>query len=512
MKALTPEEMRRMDAKTIQMGTPSLELMERAAGQVAAVAREMCPQGAVAVLCGKGNNGGDGIAAARLLADAGHDVAVGVLAPSAMALKGDAAINMQRLLAQGKAQIAFIQTVAQLDAFMQAQRGADLLIDALLGTGMSRAPEGLVREAIVAINGHSAPVLSVDIASGVDGASGMLPGETVHARVTVSLHMPKVGQILYPGRWYQGQLRIGDIGIDPGLANDCGVDVLTQDEVRALLPARPAHGYKNTFGHVLVLAGSRGMAGAGELCGRATLRAGAGMTTFGAPASLLDIYMQKFTEIMVCALPDDGKGCLSSQVLPYLPALLEGKAAVAVGPGWGKGADLPKVLQAVLAQVQAPLVLDADGINALAKLPDYRRSLPKDVVLTPHPGELARIYSAPSKEIAQDPMYHARMAASRLGAVVALKGACTVIAAPDGALTLNPTGNAGMGTAGSGDVLTGIIAGLLAQGAAPYDAARLGVYIHGAAGDAYARACGMTGLIASDLIETLPQVWHALGR
>ena len=254
------------------------------------------------------------------------------------------------------------------------------------------------------------------------------------------------------------------------------------------------------------------MAGAGELAARACMRAGAGKTTIACAQGLVNVYMTKLTEVMVQPLPDDGQGMLGRAAVSMLSTLLSDKDAVAIGPGWGRGMDLSAVIQAILAQTHAPAVIDADGIIALSKLPDYRRKLPAGTILTPHPGEMARLTSIDLAEIIRNPIKHCRDLARRTGSVVLLKGGCTIVAAPDGRTTLNATGNSGMATAGSGDVLTGIIGALLAQGLSGYDAARVGAFVHGRAGDLAAQKRGRMGLIAGDLVEFLPEVWLELGR
>ncbi|MGI6004338.1 MAG: NAD(P)H-hydrate dehydratase [Christensenellales bacterium] len=511
MRAVTPAQIRQMDMRAIESGIPSVQLMENAARAVARVATELKPEGRIAVLCGRGNNGGDGLGAARYLSAAGHEVRVAVIAEDIHMLSEDSQ-QMCRKLFEMEVPVIFVDQQVRLQEFISRAISADLVIDALLGTGLSEAPRGMVKEAIIWINSQPADVLSVDIASGVDGETGNIPGEAVLADTTVCLQHLKTGQLLYPGRAWQGQVRVADIGIGAQFIPGDAAEVLYAQDVQRILPHRPANGHKGTFGHVVLFCGSRGMVGAGELAAKATLRAGAGMATLACGQSIADICMQKLTEVMVHPLPDDNIGCLNRNAVPYLETLLSDKSAVAVGPGWGKGLELQAVLQALLSQVKVPMVIDADGLNALSKLPDYRRRLPPNVVMTPHPGEMARINGVPVDEIVKNPVFYAKDLARRNGAVILLKGACTVIAAPDGRVAFNATGNVGMGTAGSGDVLTGIIAALLAQGVAPYDAACVGAFIHGRSGDIAVTKTGITGMIASDLIAHLTDVWLELKR
>ena len=511
MKVLSPDQMRAIDAQSVELGATVLQLMENSAIQLSRVICDTVTEGEIALFCGRGNNGGDALAAARLLHEAGRDVRVVVLAPGDSMLSEASRENARRLMTL-HVPMHFIDGE---DAFSEAKilcSDAALLVDALLGTGLSRAPEGLFLEAIRYLNAHSAQVLSVDVPSGINAETGEVPGEAVHADVTVCLHLPKIGQLLYPGRSYCGVIRIADIGIDASLTPSDAAEVLWHEDVQALLPERDDNAHKGNFGHTLIFGGSRGMAGAGELAAKACMRAGAGKTTLACPQGLLNTYMTKLTEVMIHPMPDDGQGMLGRHAVSTLSTLLSDKTAIAIGPGWGRGMDLSAIIQAILAQTHAPTVIDADGIIALSKLPDYRRKLPRDTILTPHPGEMSRLTSIDISEILKNPLRHARDLSRRTGSIVLLKGGCTVIAAPDGRMTLNATGNSGMATAGSGDVLTGIIAALLCQGLNAYDAARVGAFVHGRAGDLAAQKCGRMGLIASDLIQFLPDVWLELGR
>jgi len=510
MKILYPAQMRAIDERSVELGASVLQLMENSAIQLARVISDVAPAGQIALFCGRGNNGGDALAAARLLHEAGRDVRAIVLAPGDSILSDAAKHNARRLL-EMRTPVDYIDSEETLEDALVLCRDASLIVDALFGTGLTRAPEGLFYSAINAINNHGAPVLCVDVPSGINAETGEVPGVAVRGDMTLCLHLPKVGQLLYPGRSYCGTIQVADIGIDLALTPEEAPEMLWHADVKAMLPIRDANAHKGDFGHAVIFGGSRGMAGAGELSARACMRSGAGKTTLSCPQSLLNIYMSKLTEVMIQPMPDDGQGMLGRQAVSALSGLLSDKDAIAIGPGWGRGMDLSSVVQAVLAQAQAPVVIDADGIVALSRLPDYRRKLPKDTILTPHPGEMSRLTSIDTAEIVKNPIRHCRDLARRTGSVVLLKGGCTVIASPDGQVTLNTTGNCGMATAGSGDVLTGIITALVAQGVGAYDAARIGAFVHGRAGDLAAEKYSRMGMIAGDIIQMLPQVWMELG-
>lgn len=511
MKLLTSEQARQIDAKSVELGVPVLRLMENAAIQLAKLCQSTAPEGTIALFCGRGNNGGDALAASRLLKKAGRNVIVCVLAPGDAVLS-DAAQWNARKLQERRIEVHYLASEEDFDAITPQTDGASLIVDALLGTGLSRAPEGLFEKAIRYINSHPAVTISVDVPSGINADDGSIPGKAVRADLTLSMHAPKIGQILYPARQYNGTLRIADIGISNDLNPDQACEMLTPDDVTRLIPVRDPNAHKGSCGHVLLLAGSRGMAGAGELAAKASMRAGAGKTTLACPQSLLNTYMYKLTEVLLQALPDDGQGVLGRQAVSSIAKLIEGKDVLAIGPGWGRSMELSSILQALFAQIHQPTVIDADGLTALSRMPDYRRKLPPRTVLTPHPGEMSRLTGIGVQEILKDPIKHCRDLARRSECVVLLKGGCTVIADMYGNTTLNMTGNSGMATAGSGDVLTGIIAALMAQGLSPYNAARVGAYAHGRAGDFAAHAKGKMGLIAGDLIDMLPRVWLELDR
>lgn len=487
----TPGEMRSMDQRTIrERGVPGLTLMERAAEAVARQAASMLPPGGrMLVLCGGGDNGGDGLAAARLLHRRGYAVSVALLTDPT-ALRGDAAVNFHRLP---------VPVRRGFDPTAWSDPRPDLVVDALLGTGLDRDVTGEIAAAIGWINGSGLPVLSVDIPSGIDGTTGAVRGRAVRASATVTFGCPKRGCLLYPGREYAGTLTTDDIGISPDILDQASCRAWEAANVAARLPARPSNTHKGHYGHVAVVAGSEGMMGAGALASLAALRAGAGLSTWLYPR---DAAANPAWEVMT--RPIAGRdGAFSEQSADAALRALEGKTVLAMGPGLGRAEGTAALVRRLAIETAMPLVLDADGIIAMAGHDEALRSRGR-LCLTPHPGELSRFTGAPVAQIVDDMIGHAQRAAERTGAVVLLKGASSVIAAPDGRLVINTTGNAGLATGGSGDVLTGIIAGLAAQGAELFEAAVMGAWLHGKAGDIAAAKRGMRALIASDLIDSLP--------
>ena len=558
---LTPlpdaERMRAIDRFAIEeRGVPSLDLMERAGAGVTRAVERIAPDGPVLVVCGTGNNGGDGLVVARLLRDAGRAVTV-VCAGDLAKLSGDARANLERL--PGPAPVALgglgggsgatpggsSTTAVPADApdgGVGALGGASVVVDALLGTGFTGKPRGGVGEAIAALERCAAPVVSVDVPSGVDASTGVVAGGAVRARATVTFHAAKPGLWIHPGKAHAGAVEVLDIGIPrraavqnasvgrpeppPELAS---VDPragsldrptpsvaqvgLISDAVLGLLPRRGAESTKFTSGHVLVAGGSRGLTGAPRLSALAAMRAGAGYVTACVPASLQAILAGGNTpELMTRGLPDVGGALEPAGVEVVLEAARRG-GALALGPGLGRSEHAIAFARALARRAEVPLVLDADGLNAHAgsigahgpsHLDDLSlRAAP--TVLTPHPGELARLLDTDSAAIARERLSHARTAAARARAVVVLKGDDTLVAHPDGRVAVSPGDSPALATAGSGDVLTGVIAALLAQGLDPFAAASAGVLLHVRAGRLAARRQGAAeGVIAGDVIAALP--------
>jgi NAD(P)H-hydrate epimerase len=499
-----------------QRGVPSIDLMERAGAGVAH-AVERLDGGPAAVLCGKGNNGGDGLVAARLLREAGRPVTVICIAPPEE-LSGDAHVNLERLPGDPP---------VRLDGSSWGQRdlsgapppgagaleNAQVLVDALLGTGFKGEARGEVAVAIAAIEGHPAPVVSVDVPSGVDASTGVVSGPAVHAALTVTFHAPKPGLWINPGKEHAGVVETIDIGIPRGapLAPSIG---LIEPTVLELLPRRRPGSTKFSSGHVLVVGGSRGLTGAPRMAAHASMRAGAGYVTACVPGSLQALIAASATpELMTRGLPDSDGSFDTDGVGDVLDAAGRGALALALGPGLGRRERAGAFARAVAGGAEVPMVLDADGLNAhVGHLGDLAvRSTA--TVLTPHAGELGRLLSLESAAIDSERLRHARAAAVQAQSVVVLKGDDTLIAEPSGRVAVSPGGAPALATAGTGDVLTGVIAAALAQGLDAFAAAVAGVWLHVEAGrEAARRLGGAEGVIATDVIAALPYARNVHAR
>ena len=506
MKLVTASEMRELDRRAIQdLGIPSLVLMENAGRTTYQILRQEFPglQGEVAVVAGRGNNGGDGFVVARYLANAGIPVAVFLLGPEEQ-VSGDARVNLE-ILAHLGVEVVEVLTEADLNPFIHRLAKAGLIVDALLGTGLNSPVTGLMAALIERLNHLRAPVLAVDIPTGLSADTGEVLGVALKARVTVTYGWPKLGQVLPPGRDYAGRLWQVDIGIPPILAREAKVSLAEAREMRAVLPPRPCGSHKGNFGHLLVLAGSIGKTGAAALAAGAALRAGAGLVTLGVPASLNDILEVKLTEAMTLPLPEAAAArALGKAAWAPIAEFVNEKFTVALGPGIGTHPETRELVGRLVHDLACPMVIDADGINNLAADTSVLKDAAGPRILTPHPGEMARLVGLTTPEVQARRLDLARETATKFGVTLVLKGAQTVVAAPDGRASLNATGNPALASGGTGDVLTGLIGGFLAQGLAPWDAARLGVYLHGLAADFFVSRRGPRGMIAGDLLAIFP--------
>jgi len=516
MKLATPQQMNMIDSWSInEYGIPGVVLMENAAKAVADEAKSMlqgCGGNKAAVIAGCGNNGGDAFAAARLLEDAGVRASV-FLVGDKERIKGDALVNYNKLAEQW-IQVTEIRDDAGLALLCRELSGTDLIIDGIFGTGLARNVDGIARKVIEAVNASGKPVLSIDIPSGIDGATGEIKGVCVKADVTVTFCLPKLGLIQNPGCEYAGRLIIADIGIPPQAIDkqDITIELIDEALVFKMLPKRPANSNKSDFGRVLIVTGSIGMTGSGCLASMASLRSGAGLVYAAVPASLAVIYGATLTEPIILPLEDNGKGTLSAAGIPKILEYMERMSVAAVGPGLTVNEDIKEIVREIIKQSTIPLVLDADALNAISKDMAILRKLKTKAVLTPHPGEMSRLTGLGTDEIQKDRISAAKSFSQEYGTVVVLKGSKTVVALPDGRVFVNPTGNSGMASAGSGDVLTGIIAGLCAQGMDVWEAAVAGVYLHGLAGDLAASEMGMYSMVASDIIKYLPKAFKSGGH
>lgn len=502
-KVATTQEMQDIDRITInKYGIEGIVLMERAGLAVVSRINELYPGNRAIVFCGRGNNGGDGFVIARLLHNQGREVAV-VVTSNPGSLKGDARVNYGAARKFGVKVRSVNYFLSHASTLLTPD---SVVIDALLGTGLRNEVRPPLLRVIERINKLSRPVISVDIPSGISSDTGQIMGSAVRAGHTVTFGLPKRGHILYPGAEYTGELTIADIGFPRGLLESDKVKahLVEAGDALSMMPRRPRDSHKGTFGHVLFIAGSRGKTGAALMAARACLKTGAGLVTIGIPDSLVSAFQSRVTEEMILPLPDRGDGTLTSSAAdPILTFIRRSGRVLAVGPGLSVTEDIRKLAARIVRESDAPVVLDADGLNALAGRTGLLRKSKAPIILTPHPGEMGRLLQG---AMGQDPMQVAVSFARHTGAVLVLKGAPAITAVPDGRAFMNPTGNPGMATAGTGDVLTGMIAALLAQKAAPRDAAVLGVYLHGLAGDMAARKEGERSLIASDLIRAIPPV------
>ncbi len=518
MYLVTGQQMREIDRLTIERyGTPGRVLMERAGAGATAHLLAAFPQllsdkknATVLVLAGKGNNGGDGFVMARLLKKHGLACEV-VLAAKRAAVRGDARHNMLAF-ARGRGRITEVTQLEQLTLVQDKLSSCCVVVDALLGTGLNAPVRGMAAELIKLVNASGRPVVAVDIPSGLDADNGQPLEAAVRAQLTVTFGYPKLGLSLYPGLKYVGRLVVVDIGVAPEAlaAVEPTLGLLSPETVGLFVQPRQPESHKGRFGHLVVLAGARGKSGAALLAASASLRIGTGLVTLAGPESLIPVFSSVLLEAMTLGLPERADGSLRMASRAPYTAALQDRTAIAFGPGIGVSADTLKLTRWLLKNTEMPLLIDADGLNCVAAQPDMLGEASQPVVLTPHPGEMARLTGTSTAEVQVDRLDVARSFASHSGCYVVLKGARTVIAAPDGWAWINPTGNPGMASGGMGDVLAGIIGGLLAQGYRPAEACQLGVFVHGSAGDLAAQELGPVGILARDVIDRLPRSLQSL--
>jgi hydroxyethylthiazole kinase-like uncharacterized protein yjeF len=513
MKVISAQTMQELDQQAIQvMGIPGLELMEHAGHAcMEALFQEFGYTGGkrAFIFSGRGNNGGDGYVIARLLLQSGWQVRVCILAERDR-IGGDAAINLELLPSDV---ISYCGEEGQLAGLHGEEiRQADVVVDAMLGTGLNSEVSGIYRDAVALINASGRPVLAVDIPSGIHGTSGREMGCAVRATVTVTFASAKLGHVLFPGTEYCGRLVVADIGIPSELLESAaGCEFLTTGSIRPLLHSRDRKAHKGDFGHILIVAGSTGKTGAAALVANSAVRSGSGLVTLAVPERLNPILEVKTTEAMTVALPDSGSGHLSLAALAVIEDLIPGKDALAIGPGLERTPETASLVRALVETASLPMVIDADGLNALAEdINVLRRTRSAGIVLTPHPGEMARLLGVSVPEVEADRISMARKFAGNYGVYLILKGARTIIAAPNDAVAINGSGNPGMASGGMGDVLTGIICSLLGQGYPCWDACCLGVFIHGHAADMVAQDKGEIGMSATDVQEKLPYAINSL--
>ena len=529
MKVLTAAQMREADRLTSERyGIPSLQLMENAGAAIAEFLREKfagLARRKIVVLCGKGNNGGDGLVVARMLKESGCAPEV-ILFADPGSVQGDAAINLKRWQ-QGLGEMRVVTSSAEWDSARTAFDEADLIVDAMLGTGLRGPVEGLLGSVISDLNsarsksnskGKKPTVVAVDMPSGMASDAQDFGGPVVAADFTVTLTAPKLGQMISPRASCCGVLVVRNIGTPPDLLESdphLKMHWLEPGEFRALPLVRDPSGNKGTYGHALIVAGSVGKSGAAVLSARGALRSGAGLVTVATPLDVLATVSAGAPEMMTAPLVATDAGTASLRNLDYgrFAEIAKGKSVLAIGPGLSVQSETQQFIRHVVSESEMPVILDADGLNAYAGMADHLndRKAPA-LAITPHPGEMARLLGVTVKEVQARRLEVALEAAGRWRAYVILKGFHTILATPSGQAYINTTGNPGMATGGTGDVLTGILAGLTAQFGIE-DWARvlgLGVYLHGLAGDIAASRFGQAPMIATDLIDAIPEAYSQI--
>lgn len=514
MFLVTANEMQHMDRNTIEsFGIPGRVLMENAGRGATVFFLETVYRhlsGPVGVMAGRGNNGGDGFVMARYLHQKGIPVTVFLLSPKGR-LTGDAAANLHLLDTMGVPVVEIADAVA-FEAQQTALRHQHIWIDAILGTGLRSDVRGFYRTAIDFINSRQRPVFAVDIPSGLNADTGQVCGTSIRATATATFGFAKIGHFAYPGRTLTGRLKVIEIGIPPHVATQvgCRQHLIAPDTLKPDYPRRSATAHKGHTGHLLVLAGSPGKTGAAAMAATSAMRVGAGLVTLGIPRSLNPVLEALVTEAMTVALAESAQGALDESAIETILPLIADKRCLAVGPGIGTAATTGRLLSRLIQASPVPMVIDADGLNLIAADPTLLSKRQSPVVLTPHPGEMARLSGHSTAKIQNDRIGHARAFAERYGIIVILKGAGTVVAQPDGTVFVNPTGNPGMAAGGMGDVLTGIIAGLVTQGMQIGEASCWGVYLHGLAADHVARDNAPVGYLATEVMQALPEAMQAM--
>jgi hydroxyethylthiazole kinase-like uncharacterized protein yjeF len=505
MKIVTAQQMKNIDRRAIRdFGIPGPVLMENAA---AAVMTEMekffdgLAGTRVGILCGKGNNGGDGLALARRLRIRGVPVRVALLAPF-NSVAGEAKVNLAILR---KMDVEIKQNAA-IPAIADVVSWSDIVVDAVLGVGLSTPLKGTYAFAVELMNASGKPLVAVDVPTGINADTGEVMGSAVRAGLTVTMALLKRGLVLHPGAQHAGTVRVADIGIPSEVVEkeNIAVSLLTRGSAWGLIDPRRPDANKGSFGHVLVVAGSLGKAGAAVMTARGALRTGAGLVSVATPNSLVPIIQQHVFESMCIPAAESIDGTIGIGAEVELLRAAEKMSACAIGPGLSTHFETIQVVRNFIERLTVPAVIDADGLNALAGSLDMLKKAKAPVILTPHPGEMGRLIGISARDVQKDRIGIAGDFAMKYKVTLVLKGAGTVVAAPDGRVFINSTGNPGMATGGAGDVLTGMIGSLLAQGYTTTQAACLGVYLHGLAGDLAAKEKGEMAMLAGDLIEKIP--------
>jgi ADP-dependent NAD(P)H-hydrate dehydratase / NAD(P)H-hydrate epimerase len=507
MKIVSVEEMRAIDRATSErFGVPSLTLMENAGAAVADYVLAHHPEARrIAVFCGKGNNGGDGFVAARRLHQCGKEVRV-ILLANPSDLRGDAAAMFGKLPGRAIA----VQSSEELKSDrVRLALQADLYLDAVLGTGFKPPVSALYADAITIISASQVPVIAVDIPSGADAdAMGPQAGTIVRADAVATFTAPRPAHVF--GWLTTGPTVVADIGSpEEAIVSALHLNIITARDIGRLIGLRPAESNKGSYGHVLVVGGSLGKAGSAAMAGMAVLRAGAGLSTVATPKSVLGTVAGFHPELMTEPLPETDAGTISTSAVNRVAELAKGKSVLAIGPGTSRHPQTAEMVRSLVARVQLPMVVDADGLNAFEGRSDELSGKGRTVVITPHPGEMARLAGCTIADVQKDRLGVARKFAREHELIVVLKGHRTLVVQPGGEAWVNMTGNAGMATGGTGDILTGMVAGMIAQHSKQaFVAVLAAVHLHGLAGDVMRERVGEHSLVATDLLEGLPEAFH----
>jgi ADP-dependent NAD(P)H-hydrate dehydratase / NAD(P)H-hydrate epimerase len=517
MYLATADIMQRLDQKTIKgTGIPGVVLMENAGRGIFQHLCSFSPdlkERTVAVIAGKGNNGGDGFVIARYLTNEKIKCRVFLLT-SKEKVMGDALVNLNIIESMGIPLPEITSSSEWKSAFQEMRGGYNLIIDAIFGTGLNTEIRGLLREVIEDVNTITCPKVAVDIPSGLNASNGKIMGACIKADLTITMGLPKIGQVIFPGADYTGTLKLVDISLPQSLvdAERIPYHLILFEDISGLIIERGANTHKGNFGHLLVLAGSPGKTGAAALTCDAAMRVGTGLVTLGIARSLNPVMEVKLTEAMTEPLPEEEPGFLGIKSWEVIKDIVAGKTAVAIGPGISTRKGTSELVSRILEVTSIPAVVDADGITCLYGNLSVLKKVKAPVILTPHPGEMARLLQCSPKEIQDDRIGISRQFAQQYGVYVVLKGARTVIAEPDGTVSINPTGNPGMASGGAGDALTGMIGGLIAQGYPVNRALHIAVFAHGLIADIIALERGKVGITAGDIIHTIPRCLNLIAQ
>ncbi len=520
MYLVTAKQMQNIDRETIKsFGVQGQVLMENAGKGAVDMFIKVFPDirsKRVSILAGRGNNGGDAFVMARYLME--KDIAIQIFLLSTKdKVAGDAKSNLilfEKLAAENlKDGVIEIPDTESFERLKDKVINCDIFIDGIFGTGLNSDVRGVFKDVIETVNSLSKPVFSIDIASGLNSDTGKVMGVAIKSYATATFAFAKIGHIIHPGKELTGELEIIDIGIPRFIANkeNPSVNLIEEKSVQAIFnfKARKPNSHKGSYGHLLLVAGSTGKTGAAALAANAAMASGAGLVTLAVPESINSTIEPQVTETMTFPLPENQRGHISHTALNLIiKNLVKDKQVVAVGPGLGIDDSTIRVVHGMVEEIDLPMVIDADGLNAVATNPYILKGRKSPTILTPHPGEMSRLTGKATIQIQENRVETSSIFAIDFNVIVVLKGASTIIALPDGTVYICPTGNPGMASGGMGDVLTGIISGFIAQGFKPSEAAVAGVYTHGLCGDILAKRRGAFGFVASDIIKIIPETIH----